>query len=121
VDFVQSFPRKTSPLVYDLLKYSNNTFTNTPILVWFGLVGLYGTAALYRLYRTGEWVVDVRASECVVDVRACECAELLEYNVLHNPTCGGCTTLHLRPVGEFPPPVPLGECADEVIPFYTPE
>jgi len=33
--------------------------------VWFGLVGFYGTGTLYRLYRAGECVVNVRVSECV--------------------------------------------------------
>ena len=39
------------------------------IMIWFGLVGFYGTAALFKLYC---------ASECVVNVRLSECAELVE-------------------------------------------
>jgi len=83
-------------------------------LVWFGLVWFYGTAALYRLYRAGECVVNVTESEWVCRVIGV---------VLHSPTCGVVPPCTLEPSVKSPSPIQLGECAefDGTIPFYNPE
>ena len=77
---------------------------------WYGF---YGSVALYRLYRAGE---------CVVNVRVSECAGLVEMYYTTPPV----GSYHLAPSSNgwiLLPPIPLGECAefDGIIPFYTPE
>ena len=77
------------------------------------MVGFYGTAAPYGLYRAGE---------CVVNVRVSECAELVELYYTTTPV----GLYHLAPSSSewiILPPIPLGKCAefDGVILFYNPE
>jgi len=79
----------------------------------FDLAGYFGTAALYRLYITGECVVNVKVSECV---------ELVELYYT-TPPCGVAPHCNLEHWVNYCRPISLGECAkfDGVISLYTPE